>query len=175
MAKLSRRKQKKRAQTNQRLGRLYKPTNRFNRMLQITSVDINPRNRYEQELLTVAEHNLFQLNNYVYDRVELEAIDVETLKWLGGNDFLKIIDKIRDLARYDPNYYKHAERGYLMNRITQAMSKNFKQLNHASGRRIIPTFYNVLKDLKSEFEKYKDKKHPEVHPYIVVSYADGNN
>lgn len=172
MAKLSRRKQKKRAQTNQRLGRLYHPRNRFTRMLQIESVDIDPRNRYEQELLTVAEHNLFQLDQYVYDRVKLEAIDLDTLKWLGGNDFLKIIDKIRDLARYDPNYYKRSDRGYLMNRITKAMSSNFRQLNGASGHRIITTFYNVLKDLKDEFNKYKDRKHPQKQPYLVVSYNE---
>ena len=139
-------------------------------MLQIKSVDINPRNRYEQELLTLAEHNLFQLNNYLETRVELEAIDLDTLKWLCGNDFLKIIDKIRDLARFDPSYYKNAQKGELINHIAHSMTKNFTQLNHASGRRIIATFYKVLKDLKSEFEKYKGKIPPKANPFVVVYY-----
>lgn len=167
---ISKRQRKKRAQTNKRLGRLYKPKNRFNRMIQITSVDIDPHNKYYMDMLTTAEHNLFQLNNYFYDRVELEAVDVDTLRWFTSNEFLKIIDKIRDLARVDPAYYKHQDKGYIMLLIADAMKEEFNELNHASGHKIIGTFYKVLRDLKGVFEKYKDAKRQNSNPFVVVYY-----
>lgn len=175
MAKLSRRKQKKRAQTNQRLGRLYTPHNRFNRMLQIKSVDIDPHNRYYMEMLTTAEFNLFQLNKFLWNRVELEAVDVDTLKWLTGNEFLKIVDKIRDLGRFDPGYYKKADRGEVMNIIAKSMDKSFRVLNHESGHKIIWAFHQVIKDLQSTFNKYKGKIPKNAQPFVAVTYKERNS
>lgn len=171
MAKTNKRQRKKNAKTKARKGLLYKP-NPTNRMIQIASVDIDPNNKYHQELLSTAQFNLFQLDNYLWDRVELDAVDIDTLKWLAGNEFLKIIDQIRNWARFDPSYYVNRTQGYIMNRISQAISRRFKPLNHQSGTRIIKAMHKVIKDLKTAMEEATRGKKTKVNPFVLVAYND---
>lgn len=174
MAKTNKRQRKKNAKTKARKGQLYIPRNRYNRMFEIKSVDIDPHNKYHQELLTSAQFNLFQLNNLLYDRIELEAVDIDTLKWLAGGQFRKIADDIRNLARFDPNYYTNESGGYIMNLISQTISKRFDKVNGVSGTRIVKAINRAYKELKEEIDKHKGKSPNNSNPFVIVYYEDKN-
>lgn len=172
MAKTNKRQRKKNAKTKQRKGTLYVPKAQYRGMITIKGVDIDPNNRYQQELLSVAQFNLYQLQGYLRDRVELDAIDIDTLKWLAGNQFLKICDDIRNWARYDPNYYTNAVSGKISNIISSTITQYFDHLNHSSGRRIIGAITHAYKDIKQDIEKYTKGKKPKTNPFIIVYYED---
>lgn len=172
MAKTNKRQRKKNAKTKQRKGTLYVPQGQYRGNITIKGVDIDPNNKYQQELLSVAQFNLYQLQVYLRDRVELDAIDIDTLKWLAGNEFIKIFDDIRNWARYDPNHYKNAGIGRVSNIISITISKYFDHLNHASGRRIISAITHAYKDIKSNIEKYTKGKKPKNNAFVIVYYED---
>lgn len=167
----NKRQRKKNAKTKQRKGTLYKPNNRNNRMIAINGVDIDPNNKYQQSLLTTAEFNLFQLNSYMYDRIELEAVDIDTLKWLASVQFLKIIDDIRNWARYDPNYYRKSNYK-IAPLISKKISEYFKPLNHASSSRIIKIINRAHKEMRTDIQNDVTDKHKHDNPFIVVYYSD---
>lgn len=170
MAKTNKRQRKKNAKTKQRKGTLYKPNNRNNRMIAIKGVDIDPNNKYQQGLLTTAEFNLFQLNCLLYDRVELDVVDIDTLKWLASTQFLKITDDIRNWARYDPNYYKL--QSHVSALISKKISEYFKPLNHASSSRIVKIINRAHKEMKTDIQQDVKDKHKHDNPFIVVYYSN---
>lgn len=171
MAKTNKRQRKKNAKTKARKGLLYQPRP-TNRNIEIKSVDIDPNNKYQQELLSVAQFNLFQLDRYVWNKIELEVVDIDTLKWLSGNEFRKIIDQIRNWARFDPSYYVNRTSGYITNRISKAISKRLEILNHQSGTRIIGAMHKVVRDLRDAMEDATRGKKTKVNPFVLVAYND---
>ena len=171
MAKTNKRQRKKNAKTKARKGLLYKPRSTY-RNIEIKSVDIDPRNKYQQELLSAAQFNLLQLDQYVWGKIEVNAVDIDTLKWLAGNQFLKIIDDIRNWARFDPNYYKNDSNGKILNIISKVISKRLNEVNGANGSRITKAFIKAYKQLKEDAEKYTKGKKPKGNAFVVVYYED---
>lgn len=171
MAKTNKRQRKKNAKTKARKGLLYQPRSTY-RNIEIKSVDINPNNKYHQELLSVAQFNLLQLDKYVRNKIELNTVDIDTLKWLAGNQFLRIIDDIRNWARYDPNYYKNENNGVILNIISKVVSRRLDKVNGMSGSRIVKAFNKAHRQLKEDLDKYTKGKKPKGNSFVIVYYED---
>lgn len=172
MAKTNKRQRKKNAKKKQLKGTLYVPKAQYRGTITIKGVDIDPNNKNHQEILSLAQFNLYQLQGYLRDRVELDAIDIDTLKWLAGNQFLKICDDIRNWARYDPSYYKKAISGKVSNIISDAITKYFSHLNHSSGRTIIKAITKAYKEIRNDIQKYTVGEQKEANPFVIVFYKD---
>lgn len=168
----NKRQRKKNAKTKQRKGKLFTPKDQFRGMIRIKGVDIDPNNKYHQELLSLAQFNLYQLQGYLRERIYLDAIDIDTLKWLAGNQFLKICDDIRNWARYDPNYYTNAVQGEVSNIISDRITKYFAHLKNSSGRRIVGTILHAYKEISNDIQKYTKGEHSQANPFVIVYYKD---
>lgn len=172
----NKRQRKKRAKTKQRKGTLYIPRSPFRSMIEIKSVDIDPNNKQQQQLLSSAQFNLFQIEHYLYDKIELEAVDVDTLKYLASANFRALSDDVANWARYDPEYYTATQKGgRVFSIISKTVSYYFNRLDNVNASNIIKAFNTAYKDLKANVDKYtKGKKIGDNNPIIIVYYNDIN-
>ena len=159
----------KRALTKKRKGELYYPRSPYHSAISIKSADINPRDRYQMKLLSSAQMALYQLQHYLYDPIELEGVDIDTLKWLSGSQFRKITDDIANWSRFDRSFYDND--GYIYNKIAKTVSKYFKGLKHVKPHNIIKTIMKAYRDMKKDIEEYIKDKKPHNNPFVVVSYS----
>lgn len=172
----SKRLRKKRAKTRQRKGQLYTPKSPFRSMFTIKSVDIDANNPNDQKLLMVAQRNLYQIEHYLYNPIELEAVDHDTLKWLAGAEFTKMTSKIADMARYDPDYYSGKKGGHVFKIISFTISYYFNKQNIENPRYFIKAFKQGYSEMTEAFNRWyrnsANDKRKATNPFVVVYYKD---